>query len=66
VIWWYEQLVAKLPPERLQALVDAGEAAQFEPMEGRPMGGWAVVSPSVDWPPLVEEARAYVEEQSSR
>jgi TfoX/Sxy family transcriptional regulator of competence genes len=62
-VWWHEQLVAKLPPQRLQELVSAGRAEPFEPMAGRPMNGWVVVDPSVDWPPLVEEAREYVESQ---
>ena len=62
-IWWHERLVLKLPPERQQALVAAGDAEPFEPMEGRPMNGWVVVSPSADWPRLVEQARAHVEAQ---
>ena len=59
-VWWHEQLVLKLPPERLQELVSAGSATPFEPMDGRAMNGWVVVAPSADWPPLVEEARAFV------
>jgi hypothetical protein len=62
-IWWHEQLVLKLPPDRLQDLVAAGGAAPFEPMDGRAMNGWVVVAPSADWPPLVEEARAFVATQ---
>ena len=63
-VWWHEQLVTKLPPERLQELVSAGRAEPFEPMAGRPMNGWVIVDPSADWPSLVEEARAYVESQN--
>ena len=62
-IWWQEQLVVKLPPARLTEMVAAGHAQPFEPMPGRAMNGWVVVSPSVDWPPLVAEARAFVEAQ---
>jgi TfoX/Sxy family transcriptional regulator of competence genes len=62
-VWWHDQLVLKLPPDRLRELVDAGTATPFEPMAGRAMNGWVVVSPAVDWPPLVEEARAFVESQ---
>ena len=62
-VWWHEQLVTKLPPERLQELVSSGRAEPFEPMEGRPMNGWVIVDPSVDWLPVVTEARAYVESQ---
>jgi TfoX N-terminal domain len=62
-IWWHDQLVAKLPPDRLARLLEAGKGEQFEPMEGRPMNGWAVVSPSADWAALAAEARAHVEAQ---
>jgi hypothetical protein len=62
-IWWHGKLVAKLPAERMECLVGAGEAEPFEPMDGRPMGGWAVLSPGLDWPALADEARAYVAAQ---
>ena len=62
-IWWHDQLVAKLPADRRQELVDAGHAEPFEPMDGRPMNGWVIVHPSVDWPPLADEARTWVESQ---
>jgi hypothetical protein len=62
-LWWHERLVAKLPPERLSALVDAGQAEQFEPMAGRPMNGWAIIDPATDWAGIVDEARAHVEAQ---
>ena len=65
-IWWHEKLVAKLPPARLQQLVDDGDAEPFEPMAGRPMAGWAILSPGLDWPGVVEEARAFVASQPSR
>ena len=64
-IWWHEQLVVKLSPDRRQDLVTAGEAEPFEPMAGRPMNGWVVVSPSADWAPLVDDARAFVESQQT-
>ena len=62
-VWWHEQLVTKLPAERTQELVSSGRAEPFEPMAGRPMNGWVVVDPSVEWPALVAEARAFVEAQ---
>jgi hypothetical protein len=62
-VWWHDQLVLKLPPDRLQELVGAGSAQPFEPMEGRAMNGWVVVDPSADWPGLADEARAFVESQ---
>jgi TfoX/Sxy family transcriptional regulator of competence genes len=64
-IWWHERLVLKLPAERQQALLDGDQAAPFEPMGGRRMNGWVVVDDALDWPPLVEEARAFVAAQSS-
>jgi TfoX/Sxy family transcriptional regulator of competence genes len=60
-LWWHEQLVLKLRPERLRELVDGGSARPFEPMAGRAMNGWVVVDPAADWAPLVEEARSFVE-----
>ena len=63
-VWWHDHLVLKLPPDRLRELVEGGAATPFEPMEGRAMNGWVVVSPAADWPPLVEEARAFVAAQT--
>ena len=40
-----EDVVVKLGPERVEALVAGGRARQFEPMAGRPMNGWAQVPP---------------------
>ncbi|SOD93972.1 TfoX/Sxy family protein [Blastococcus haudaquaticus] len=62
-IWWHEQLVVKLPADRLQDLVAGGNAEPFEPMEGRRMNGWAVLRGTEDWDPLVAEARAWTESQ---
>ena len=61
-IWWHEQLVVKLPSERLAELVAAGDGQPFEPMPGRAMNGWLVVEPSVEWPSLAAQARAHVEQ----
>jgi hypothetical protein len=62
-IWWHEQLVVKLPAERLSALAGDGRGEPFEPMPGRPMNGWLVLGSGVEWEPLVAEARAHVEAQ---
>jgi hypothetical protein len=62
-IWWHEQLVVKLPVDRLRELVASGQGEPFEPMEGRPMNGWAVLHGTAEWDPLVTEARAWVEDQ---
>lgn len=59
-IWWTEQLVVKLPAERLQRLVASGQAEPFEPMPDRRMNGWVVPGDSVAWDPVVAEARAWV------
>lgn len=64
-IWWQAQLVVKLPADRIEEVVDAGQGAQFEPMAGRKMGGWVVLQPSAGWPALIAEARAHVESQST-
>ena len=64
-IWWNDQLVVKLPPARLTELVEAGAGQPFEPMEGRRMNGWIVLADSVDWSPILEEARAYVAAQNA-
>ena len=62
-IWWHEQLVTKLPAARIEQLVAAGEGEPFEPMAGRPMTGWVVVSATANWSELVEQARSFVESQ---
>jgi len=62
-IWWHDQLVVKLPPDRLQELVAAGTGQVFEPMEGRTMNGWLLVGDAAGWPELVEEGRAFVASQ---
>ena len=64
-VWWHEKLVTKLPPTRLEELVSDGRAEPFEPMEGRAMNGWVVVAETADWPPLVDEARAFVATQNA-
>ena len=62
-VWWHEQLVLKLPTSRADELMSAGDAQPFEPMEGRPMKGWVVLTPDADWTALSQEARAWVESQ---
>ena len=62
-VWWHDRLVVKLPPPRLTEIVEAGAGEPFEPMEGRRMNGWVVLGDDVDWAPLTEEARAFVESQ---
>lgn len=59
-LWWRDQLVLKLPPEREEELNVGGEAEPFEPMPGRVMGGWVVVRDDADWHLLAEEAHSFV------
>ncbi len=62
-IWWHEQLVVKLPADRLRELVASGDGQVFQPMPGRPMNGWLLLRGSAEWDPLVIEARTHVEAQ---
>ena len=62
-IWWQEQLVVKLPPGRLEELVAAGEGEPFEPMPGRRMNGWLLLTGTTEWDGVVAEARAHTEAQ---
>ena len=57
-----DELVVKLPKERVDELVDAGVAKRFDAGKGRPMKEWASIAPSASrrWRALVEEARAFV------
>ncbi|RBY91672.1 hypothetical protein DQ244_10240 [Blastococcus sp. TBT05-19] len=64
-IRWDGQLVLKLPPARPTALVEDGGGTPFEPMEGRRMNGWVVLTGAGDPAPLVEDARAHVAAQSA-
>lgn len=57
---WQGQLLAKLPRERVDALVAAGTGTYFDPGMGKPSGGWLQVAPAgADWSVIVEEALAY-------
>jgi hypothetical protein len=62
-IWWHEQLVVKLPPDRLQELVAADRGQVFEPMPGRTMNGWLLLQDLTDADALLADARAHVEAQ---
>ena len=60
-VWWQDQLVLKLPPARIEELTAAGQASGFEPMAGRRMNGWALMSGQADWASLTSEACAFVQ-----
>ena len=57
-----DELLVKLGRERVQELIAAGRAREFDPSgAGRPMEDWALVpEPSDDWLALADEARAFV------
>jgi hypothetical protein len=57
-----DDLLVKLGRERVQELIAAGRAREFDPSgAGRPMKDWALVGePTHDWLALADEARAFV------
>jgi len=61
-----DQLVLKLPRERVDELVKHGEGTQFDAGKGKPMREWFVLSPtsSKRWLPLAQEAMTFVKEES--
>ena len=56
------EFVVKLPPERLDALVESGDGTRFDPGHGRLMKEWLAVSPKskLDWLALATEAMRFV------
>ncbi|MCX5059473.1 MULTISPECIES: hypothetical protein [unclassified Streptomyces] len=56
------RLVVKLPKERVDALVDAGEGDNFDANKGTPMKEWFSLSPAspLTWSSLAREALAFV------
>ena len=61
-----DQLVLKLPSERVDELVKQGEGTHFDARKGKPMREWFVLSPtsSKRWLPLAQEAMTFVKEES--
>jgi len=56
-------LVVKLPRQRVDALVAAGDGTRFDPRhDGRRMTEWLAVAPTSDqdWLPLAREALEFV------
>ncbi|MBI4213274.1 MAG: TfoX/Sxy family protein [Chloroflexi bacterium] len=58
-----DQLVVKLPGERVAELVRTGQAEPFDPGMGRVMKEWVAVEPrsEAEWRALITEARAFIE-----
>lgn len=63
-----DELVVKLPEDRVDDLVATRVARRFDAGRGRPMREWASVSAAVArrWRGLVEEAHSFVASRSSR
>jgi hypothetical protein len=57
-----DELVVKLPRDRVDELIGAGAARRFDAGKGRPMREWVSVPASASrrWRGLVEEARTFV------
>jgi hypothetical protein len=57
-----DELVVKLPAERVRELTSTGVGRSFDPGHGRLMKEWASVGPKAArrWRGLVEEARIFV------
>ena len=57
-----ERLVVKLPRQRVDALVAAGEGERFDPGHGRLMKEWLSLHPATeaDWLHLAREAMGFV------
>lgn len=56
----WEQLVVKLPAERVRELIDGGQGQPFGAGKGRPMREWVAVAATDAWPTLAEEALLFV------
>ncbi len=56
------RFVVKLPRERVEELVDAGQGERFDPGSGRAMKEWVVLEPADETATraLLEEALAFV------
>ena len=56
------RLVVKLPRQRVDALIAAGEGERFDPGHGRLMKEWITVDPAShqEWLPLAREAMEFV------
>jgi len=54
------RFVAKLPRDRVAALVSAGQAAYFDPGHGRLMKEWVELKGDEGWTALAREAHRFV------
>ncbi|MGH2616304.1 MAG: hypothetical protein ACRDJC_13750 [Thermomicrobiales bacterium] len=60
-----DRLAVKLPRQRVDALVAAGQGERFDPGHGRVMKAWVALGPVVaeEWRPLAKEALAFVDKK---
>ena len=59
---WKDVLVLKIPADRVEALVAAGDGELFDPGHGRTSKTWVALYPTAggQWERLADEARAFV------
>lgn len=59
------RLVLKLPAERVDAFIDAGEGVRFDANKGTPMKEWLSLDPESElpWLPLAHEALDFARSQ---
>ena len=57
-----DEFVVKLPRQRVEALVAAGDGERFEMSHGRAMEEWVAINPTAeaDWVALAREAMEFV------
>ena len=55
-----DQLLLKLPADRVAALIASGQGAPFDANKGRPMKEWVLANRSADWEALAREAADFV------
>lgn len=58
----HDRLAVKLPKDRVDALIGAGEGIRFDANKGTPMKEWFSLDPTSSrrWPSLAAEALAFV------
>jgi hypothetical protein len=54
------EFVVKLPRNRVNELIQAGQGRHFDANKGRPMAEWLVANANCDWQKLAEEALSFV------
>lgn len=62
----HDQLVLKLPRERVDDLVASGDGERFDAGKGKPMREWFVLSSSskIQWPALAREALLFASQKA--